>query len=66
MRYSLKGFVKGIRQGALPGEELEELDRDISEGLEAAKIMVNAGYDTLNVDAGTYDLLVLEPPANVF
>lgn len=55
LRYSVKGFVKGIRQGALPGEEFEELGRDIEEGIEAAKMLVAAGYDALNVDAGTYD-----------
>ncbi|MDP4106141.1 MAG: FAD-dependent oxidoreductase [Bacillota bacterium] len=55
LRFSLKGFVKGIRQGALPGEEFEEMGRDIEEGLEAAKMLVEAGYDALNVDVGTYD-----------
>ena len=55
LRYSLKSFVKGIRQGALPGEDFQELGRDIDEGLEAARILVQAGYDILNVDAGTYD-----------
>ncbi|MDP4085955.1 MAG: FAD-dependent oxidoreductase [Bacillota bacterium] len=55
LRFSLKGFVKGFRQGALPGEKFEEMGRDIEEGLEAAKILVAAGYDALNVDAGTYD-----------
>ena len=55
LRYSLKSCMKGLRQGALPGEEYEEAGRDIEEGIEAAKILVNAGYDILNVDAGTYD-----------
>lgn len=55
LRFSLKSFVKGIRQGALPGEEFKEMGRDIEEGLEAAKMLVEAGYDALNVDAGTYD-----------
>lgn len=55
LRYSLKSFVKGIRQGALPGEDFKELGRDTEEGIEAAKILVEAGYDALNVDAGTYD-----------
>ncbi|WML32881.1 FAD-dependent oxidoreductase [Clostridium sp. OS1-26] len=55
LRYSLKSYVKGIREGALPGEEFEELGRDTEEGLEAAKILVDAGYNALNVDAGTYD-----------
>lgn len=55
MRYSLKSFMKDIRQGALPGEEFVEVGRDIEEGIEAAKILVEAGYDALNVDVGTYD-----------
>lgn len=55
LRYSLKSFVKGIRRGALPGETFTEKGKDIREGIEAAKILVEAGYDLLNVDAGTYD-----------
>ncbi|MHB8064242.1 MAG: oxidoreductase [Ruminiclostridium sp.] len=55
LRYSLKSFVKAIRHGALPGEEFVEQGKDIAEGIEAAKILVEAGYDLLNVDAGTYD-----------
>jgi 2-enoate reductase len=55
LRYSLKSMMKGLRQGALPGEEFEEAGKDLEEGLEAAKILVAAGYDALNVDAGTYD-----------
>lgn len=55
LRYSIKSFMKGIRQGALPGEAFDEAGRDYEEGIEAAKILVEAGYDILNVDAGTYD-----------
>lgn len=55
LRYSLKSCMKGLRQGGLPGEEYEEAGRDIEEGIEAAKLLVEAGYDALNVDAGTYD-----------
>jgi 2-enoate reductase len=55
LRYSLKSFVKGIRHGALPGEDFVEKGKDIAEGVEAAKILIEAGYDLLNVDAGTYD-----------
>jgi 2-enoate reductase len=32
LRYSLKSFIKGIRQGALPGEDFKELGRDTEEG----------------------------------
>lgn len=55
MRYSLKSYIKGIRQGGLPNEKFEELGRDIEEGIEAAKILKAAGYDAFDVDAGTYD-----------
>ncbi|MCC2865559.1 FAD-dependent oxidoreductase [Anaerovorax odorimutans] len=55
LRYSLKSCMKDLRQGGLPGEEYEEAGKDIEEGIEAAKILVAAGYDALNVDAGTYD-----------
>ncbi|MEM1483490.1 FAD-dependent oxidoreductase [Oscillospiraceae bacterium PP1C4] len=55
LRYSVKSFMKGLRQGALPGEEFTEVGKDYEEGIEAAKILAEAGYDILNVDAGTYD-----------
>jgi 2-enoate reductase len=55
IRYSLKSFMKGLRRGALPGETFTEAGKDIEEGIEGAKILVAAGYDALNVDAGTYD-----------
>ncbi len=55
LRYSLKSYMKGIRQGAVPGEDFEEIGRDYEEGLEAARILTEAGYDALDVDAGTYD-----------
>ena len=43
--------MKGLRQGGLPQEEYTEVGKDIEEGIAAAKILVNAGYDALNVDA---------------
>lgn len=55
LRYSIKSYIKGIRQGALPGEEFKELGRDIEEGLEVGKILEEAGYDALDADAGCYD-----------
>lgn len=55
LRYSLKSCMKALRQGGLPGEDYEEVGKDIPEGIEAAKILVAAGYDALNVDVGTYD-----------
>ena len=55
LRYSLKSFIKDHRCGALPGEEFEEKGRDIEEGIEAARLLVDYGYDSLDVDAGSYD-----------
>lgn len=55
LRFSLKSYIKALRQGAVPGEEFTELGRDTAEGLEAARILTEAGYDALDVDAGTYD-----------
>ncbi|MCF8011879.1 MAG: FAD-dependent oxidoreductase [Clostridiales bacterium] len=55
LRYSIKSYIKNWGQGGLPGEEFQELGRDLDEGLEAAKILEQAGYDHLNADAGTYD-----------
>lgn len=55
LRYSAKSFIKGLRDGALPGEVFEEKGRDIPEGIDAAKLLVSYGYDALDVDAGSYD-----------
>ena len=55
LRFSIKSYVKALRQGGLPGEKFEELGRDIAEALEAAKILEEAGYDAFDADAGTYD-----------
>lgn len=55
LRFSLKSFIRAERHGILPGESYPELGRDIEEGLQFAKILTEAGYDPLNVDAGSYD-----------
>ena len=55
LRYSPKSFIKDWRVGALPGEEFEEKGRDIEEGIAAAKLLVEYGYDALDVDVGCYD-----------
>jgi 2-enoate reductase len=54
-RFGLKHYIKGLNDGALAGEEYEEAGRDIEEGLEMAKLLEEAGYDSLHVDAGCYD-----------
>ncbi len=55
MRYSVKSFMKDWREGALPDEVFEEKGKDIEEGLEAAKLLTEYGYDALDVDVGCYD-----------
>lgn len=55
LRYSVLSKTKGFRSGALPGEEYEEVGRDMEESEKAAKYLEEAGYDMLNCDNGTYD-----------
>ena len=55
LRYSVVSKTKGFRQGAIPGEEYEEVGRDFEESIQAAKLLQEAGYDMLNCDNGTYD-----------
>lgn len=55
LRYSPKSFIKDLREGALPGEEFVEKGRDLPEGIETAKLLVEYGYDALDVDVGSYD-----------
>jgi 2-enoate reductase len=55
LRYSVKSFIKDLRVGALPGEKFVEKGKDLKEGIEAAKLLVEYGYDALDVDVGTYD-----------
>ena len=54
-RFGLKHYIKDYNAGALPGEEYVEAGRDIEEGLRMAKILEQAGFDALHVDAGCYD-----------
>lgn len=55
LRYSPKHFMKAVGVGGLPGEAFTELGRDLSEGIQAAKYLEQAGYDAFNVDLGCYD-----------
>lgn len=55
LRYSPKSFIKDWRVGALPGEEFEEKGRDLEEGVAAARLLADYGYDCLDVDVGSYD-----------
>ena len=54
-RFGLKHYIKGLHAGALTGEEYVEAGRDIDEGLAMAKLLEQAGFDALHVDAGCYD-----------
>jgi 2-enoate reductase len=54
-RFGLKHYIKGLNSGALPGEPYQEAGRDIEEGIEMAKLLEAAGFDSLHVDAGCYD-----------
>ena len=55
LRFSPKSMIKDWRVGALPGETFTEMGRDLPEGIEAAKLLVQYGYDALDVDVGSYD-----------
>ncbi|MCD8097246.1 MAG: FAD-dependent oxidoreductase [Lachnospiraceae bacterium] len=55
MRYSVRSFMKGFNDGAVPGEDFVEVGRDLQEGIEVAKLLESYGYDCLNADNGTYD-----------
>ena len=55
LRYSVVSKTKGMRSGALPGEDFVEVGRDMEESEKAAKYLQDAGYDMLNCDNGTYD-----------
>ena len=55
LRYSVVSKTKGFGKGALPGEDYEEVGRDMEESEWAAKYLQDAGYDMLNCDNGTYD-----------
>ena len=55
LRYSVRSMTKAFRYGAMPGEEFDEIGRDMEESEKAVKYLQDAGYDMLNCDNGTYD-----------
>ena len=55
LRYSVESKMKGYCKGAMPGEDYQEVGRDMAESEKAAKYLQDAGYDMLNADNGTYD-----------
>jgi 2-enoate reductase len=54
-RFGLKHYIKDLHSGALANEKFVEAGRDIEEGLQMAKMLEDAGFDALHVDAGCYD-----------
>ncbi|KRT35534.1 FAD-dependent oxidoreductase [Acetomicrobium hydrogeniformans] len=64
LRFSVKSYIKGWNKGGLPGEQFEERGRDLKEGLIAAKILEEAGYDGFNADAGSYEAWYWAHPPN--
>ncbi len=55
LRYSVRSMTKAFQYGAMPGEDFEEIGRDMEESEKAVKYLQDAGYDMLNCDNGTYD-----------
>lgn len=64
LRYSVLSKTKDFCVGAMPGEEYDEVGRNMEESEKAAKYLQDAGYDMLNADNGTYDAWYwAHPPA---
>lgn len=55
LRYSVVSKTKAFCEGAMPGEEFEEIGRNMEESEKAAKYLQDAGYDMFDADNGTYD-----------
>jgi len=64
LRFSIKSYIRDWNQGGLPDEEFKEKGRDTEEGLEAAKILEEAGYDALDADAGSFEACI--GPSHLF
>ena len=54
-RYGARHYMKGEWQAALPGEEYDEAGRNLEESIEMARLLEEAGFDSLHIDAGSYD-----------
>ena len=55
LRYSVESKLKGFAKGIVPGDDAQELGRNMEESEKAAKYLQDCGYDMLNADNGTYD-----------
>jgi 2-enoate reductase len=51
-RFGLRHYMKASNAAAVPGETFVEVGRDIEEGLAMARMLEEAGFDALAVDAG--------------
>lgn len=66
-RVGLKHYMKGANAGGiLPGEEYKEAGRDVDEGLEMVRLLEEAGFDSLHVDAGCYESWYWAHPPGYF
>ena len=67
MRFSVTTRMRGHAQGILPGQDPSlEIGRTLEEGLEVGKMLEDAGYDALNIDAGNTDAHYWNHPPNYF
>lgn len=64
-RYGVKHFIKAPWKSALNLKE-KELGRDITESIEIARILEQAGYDSLHLDTGCYESLYWAHPPYYF
>ncbi len=54
-RLAAKHYMKGIQQGAVPGEKFKEFGRDIEDSIAIARELEKAGFDALLMACGSYD-----------
>lgn len=63
VRVTPKHYMKAIGQGALPGEDFEEVGRDIDETIGLTKQIAESGADAILIGNGSYDSFYwLYPP----
>lgn len=55
VRYSVASKMRGLYEGALPGEDYKEYGRSLEESPAVARLLESAGCDALDVDNGSYD-----------
>lgn len=62
VRFGTKSHMKGVGQGAVPGEEYTEYGRDVAESVEMGRRLVKAGCDAFLIGNGSYDALYWQYP----